>query len=284
MVAAEVSIAWTKHASDLMERGAACGAAMIIDSHVHISQNGKWLNTELDASVERLLWEMDEVGIDKCLIVSLPFATTNSYVMSVVERYPEKFRGLGHLDFTGDVLKQVDEISAMGLSGIKIHPRLQKVDICSKDFDSLWERLNAKSIRILVDGYYGLSADESLMGHLFPMAYEKHICQYRKVNFVLAHAGGHKVADSILLSRNHSNFYCDISYTISVFEGAPCYKDLGLLMRHSDGRVMFGSDFPEIKISKAKNSCRNVVKDFPADEVNRIFGLNAYRLYWSDQT
>lgn len=256
---------------------------MIIDAHVHITDNGKWFDTSHDASLERLMDEMDESGIDKCLLISMPFAATNKYIASIVEKYPEKFRGIGCIDFSGKILKQIDEILAMGLSGIKIHPRIQGVNICDANFDFLWEYLDKGKMKILVDGYYQVSNNKLLTRDLFPLAYEGHIKKYKNVAFILAHAGSHKVMDTYFLCRSNQNFYCDISYSINVFKETSFYKDYKFLMNNVDKKVLFGSDFPGINILSAKKNYLDLAKNFSADKFNNIIGLNAYSLFWGDK-
>jgi predicted TIM-barrel fold metal-dependent hydrolase len=253
---------------------------MIIDAHVNITHNGKWFKTNYDASLERLFGEMEEANIEKCLLIAMPLATTNTYIASVVEKYPDKFRGLGHLDFSQGLKKQVDEIIAMGLSGIKIHPRMQNVNLCDNIYDSLWKYLDTKSIRVLVDGYYQVSASTMLIQQLLPLAYERHIRTYKNVTFILAHAGCHRVMDSFFLCRSYKNFYCDLSYSINIFQNTSFYQDYRFLIQHTDQKVLFGSDFPEITLSNARRSYEILAKECLEEKGRNVSGQNAYTLFW----
>ena len=53
---------------------------MRIDSHVHITETGKWFNTGLDASIGALLREMDKAEIDKSVLHPISGIIKNSYV------------------------------------------------------------------------------------------------------------------------------------------------------------------------------------------------------------
>ena len=156
---------------------------MIIDAHVHITDSGKWFNTNHDASLERLLGEMDESGIEKCLLISMPNATNNKYIASVIEKYPEKFRGLGYIDFTkNNLIKQIDEILSMGLSGIKIHPRFQNINPFSKELEYIWDYINNKQLTLMICGYLQISNSNLLIRDIEPLSYEKNLKKYNNTN------------------------------------------------------------------------------------------------------
>jgi len=83
----------------------------IIDAHVNITHDGTWGNAGKNASLTQLISEMEKASADKALLISLPGATTNKYIASVIKKHPDKFQGVGHLDFSReDLTKQVDEL------------------------------------------------------------------------------------------------------------------------------------------------------------------------------
>ena len=250
---------------------------MIIDAHVNITPDGRWFQTEHNASLERLLDEMARASVDRCLLVSMPGAATNRFIASVVERYPEKFRGVV---FSGDLEKQVDEIQAMGLSGVKIHPRAQGINLCDERYDSLWRHFNDRRVTLLVDGYLQTAHPSVQVSHLLPLAYERHVKAHPDVTFILAHAGAHRVMDTFFFCRSCPNVYCDLSYSLSVFKDASFYRDFAYLARHADQKVLFGSDFPEISLMDAKNDFQQLVVNVEPDKTDRLWFQNALRLFW----
>jgi predicted TIM-barrel fold metal-dependent hydrolase len=256
---------------------------MIIDAHVNITHNGKWFNTNYDASLERLCNEMDKARIEKCLLISMPLVTENRYIASIAEKYPKKFRGLGHIDFSGNLLKQVDDILAMGLSGIKIHPRLQNVNICHQELDGLWKYFDQKNINLLIDGYYQTSRTQAPIRNMLPLAYEDHLRHYPNVTFILAHAGCHRVIDNFFLCRSYENFYCDISYSINIFEGTSFDQDYHFLIKNADRKVLFGSDFPEISMLAAKKRYDDLAENVSRNTYNNVGGANAYHVFWESK-
>jgi uncharacterized protein len=252
---------------------------MIIDSHVNITHNGKWFNTSYDASLERLLAEMAEAQIDKCLLIAMPEATTNKYVASIVEKHPQLFRGLGFLDFKSNIKKQVNNIVSMGLSGIKIHPRLQNINICDPFLDFFWEYIDGRKLTILVDGYFQLLNNTFTISDILPFAFEKHLKKHHNVTFILAHAGCHKVMDTYFLCRSYQNFYTDLSYSINFFKGTSFYSDYNFLLKNADRKVLFGSDFPEIRLIDAKKSFQALYRGLSSEKIENISSSNAMRLF-----
>ncbi|KWT91559.1 putative metal-dependent hydrolase of the TIM-barrel fold protein [Candidatus Magnetominusculus xianensis] len=221
---------------------------MIIDAHVNITHNGKWFNTSYDASLERLLREMDEADVGKCLLISMPFATTNKYIASVIERYPERFRGFGHIDFSGNLRHEVDEILSMGLSGVKIHPRMQGINCNATEFETLFKYLDEKGLTIMIDGYYQNRNDRVYLSELTPFNYDRLAKKYTNINIILSHMGGHRVLDAYFLAKSNGNVSLDVSHVLKYFDGTSLISDFLWVIDKLDEKILYGSDFPEYPI------------------------------------
>src|ERR1041384_2030081 len=59
----------------------------ILDSLTHITPDGRWFNTALDASESRLLREMDDTGVEKAVVVALAGAIPNDFVLEACRRH-----------------------------------------------------------------------------------------------------------------------------------------------------------------------------------------------------
>ncbi len=244
---------------------------MIIDSHINITHNGKWFNTDHDASLERLLGEMDEAGIDKCLLISMPQATTNKYISSVVERYPDKFRGLGHIEFSKGLKGQVDEILNMGLSGIKIHPRTQGVNCMDPTFEPLFDYLNERHLTLMIDGYYQTCNPGIILDDLTPFRYDGLAKKYKDMKIILSHMGGHRVMDAFFLAKSNSNVYPDNSHVLKYFKGTSIISDCLWVMDNLDEKIIYGSDFPEYRLNNYRNHFEDIIKTRPSLRKEMIF-------------
>lgn len=126
---------------------------MIIDTHVHVwaldSSPGHqpvpgalvpW-PTEA-APVEWLIEDMNEYGIDHCVLVqSSAFGSDNRYLLECLSKYPGKFKAIGLVDPL-DPQNAIREAMWMeqGLSGFRFHP-LYYEDFSwldSADSDAVW--------------------------------------------------------------------------------------------------------------------------------------------------
>jgi len=238
---------------------------MKIDGHVNITQDGKWFNTNHNASLQRLLNEMPEAGIDKCLLITMPFASNNTFTSSVVEKYPDKFRGMGFIDFTRDNFKeQVDEIENMGLSGIKIHPRMQQINCLDKNLEPLFQYLNEKKKVVMIDGYYQAQSKNVFLKDLHPFNYDILAKQYPEIRLIISHIGAHLCFDLYFVSKSNSNLFINNSHVLKYFEGTSLMNDYTWIMDKLDEKILYGSDFPEYGLSEYRESFERLVNMVPS--------------------
>lgn len=118
---------------------------MIIDSHVHICGpplNQEYINARLwdgsivtlsvrraDASVDRLLQDMNKNNIDKAFVCAVNGAVTNEYLSKVVREHSSRIVGFAWIDNPLDKTKSVETletaVNELGLRGLKLHPGIQ---------------------------------------------------------------------------------------------------------------------------------------------------------------
>lgn len=253
----------------------------IIDSHVNITETGEWINHLYNSSFERLIGEFENSKIEKGILISMPGTNSNKFISKILKKYPDRFKALGCLDFSKENLTdQVDYLCENGFSGIKIHPRMQGINICHPKFTYLWEHFNKHQITLLVDGYYQLIDSRVNITDLLPFAYEQHIKTYSDVTFILAHAGFHRVLDTFFLCRSYKNFYCNISYSLELIINTSLEGDYKMLIQMCDQKVLFGSDFPEIEIESTKTKFLTLAKDLSSMKLNNILYNNAHKIFW----
>jgi len=118
---------------------------LIIDSHVHICGpplNQEYINARLwdgsivtlpirraDASVDRLLQDMNENNIDKAFACAMNGVVTNEYLSKVVREHNSRIVGFAWIDNPLDKTKSVETletaVNELGLRGLKLHPGIQ---------------------------------------------------------------------------------------------------------------------------------------------------------------
>ena len=128
---------------------------MLIDTHVHVwplddapghrpVEGAKVGHPKEAAPVEWLLQDMEEFGIDHCVLVqSSAFGWDNRYMVECLERYPGKFKAIGLVDpLDANNSDQLWYWVNRGLSGFRLHPLYYPelpVWVDSKEHDRLWK-------------------------------------------------------------------------------------------------------------------------------------------------
>jgi predicted TIM-barrel fold metal-dependent hydrolase len=224
---------------------------MLIDAHVHITTDGKWFNTSHDASVDRLLKEMDRGQVDKSVLLPILGTVSNEQIANLCKEHPDRFIGFGSVNPNVDepnIDSQVDQISSLGLLGLKVHPRHQGIAPLSPITSAILESAAARGLPVVFCGYQQTVDDKIYMDELLPLNYDRLAKRHPNAKIVIAHMGGHRVLDAYFVAKSNPNVYLDTSYVFSALRDTSIYKDLIFVLRNLDRRVIFGSDFPEIKL------------------------------------
>lgn len=244
----------------------------IIDAHVNVTPGGDWFGTSHDASLERLRGEMAEAGIGKCLLISMPGASDNRHVASLVEKHPESFRALGHLDFTrGGLVGQADELYAMGMSGIKIHPRMQGVVCTDEAWAPLFCHLNEMQAVVMIDGYYQTANPLVMLSDLTPFQYDRLAKTYPDIRFIISHMGAHRAFDLYFVAKSNRNVYIDNSHVLKYFSGTSLMDDYLWIMDKLDEKIIYGSDFPEYGMKEYRSAFEELCAGRDAVRTGLIF-------------
>src|SRR3954452_19230396 len=134
------STSWTRSMSDLTRRTLLAGAALnlmaadtykIIDPHVHVWKHdpafpfAQGANVPArDADPETLLDHMKFNGISRTVIIQvIHYKFDNSYLASVLRKYPPYFQGVARVDPLDPAAPDhTSKLAAEGFKGIRISP------------------------------------------------------------------------------------------------------------------------------------------------------------------
>ncbi|MBQ9774043.1 MAG: amidohydrolase [Clostridia bacterium] len=193
---------------------------------------------------QELLEIGDRVGIDRFVVQSV--ATTphqveriNSFIAESVATAPTRFTGLGsaHPD-SPDQDAVIEQIKALGLHGIKIHPDIQGFAIDDPRMMRVYELCEEEGLPILMhtgDRRYDFSNPNRLLPVLE---------RFPHLVVIGAHFGGWSVWDDAARALcDFENLYVDCSSTFP-FAGNDLAFCERLIARYGVDRVLFGSDFP----------------------------------------
>lgn len=76
---------------------------------------------------------------------------------------------------------------------------------------------------------------------------------------IMAHGGGSRVRDAILIMDDAPNVYADTSFTTTYWAGSPVIDELAYLVDRFPGRAFFGSDAPYVAWDKAWADARTLL-------------------------
>jgi predicted TIM-barrel fold metal-dependent hydrolase len=221
----------------------------ICDCHVHVTPDGKWFDTDLNASLDRLLVNLNNSPIGKVLLLPVgreenELKATTNFIISLVKQYPETMMGFSAyykgLDITYVLENQ--------LSGIKIHPRQNKIDILDKELFTLYESASCIGLPILFDGYCTPISDMPIE-KIRPLIYRELAITFPSLKIILAHCGMPFIWETYTLLKWFANVFADLSHILKYFKGTSLMTDLAWVVRKIPHKFLYGSDFPEMTLN-----------------------------------
>ena len=260
---------------------------MIIDAHCHVypdkiaekasqaTGNFYSLNMAFDGKVSTLALEGKKAGIDRFIIQSV--ATTpkqvssiNRFISETVSAYPDTMYGLGTLHPDSENQEaDVDELIALGLKGVKLHPDIQHFKLDDYRCLKIYELCEKFGLPVLIhtgDSRY----DFSNPNRLIPI-----LDIYDRLTVIGAHFGGWSMwEESTKLLSGRRNFYVDCSSSFYALSDEMIMK---LIRAYGADNVVFGTDYPMWEPSKEVERLKNL--PLSDEEKEKIFWKNAVRIY-----
>jgi predicted TIM-barrel fold metal-dependent hydrolase len=267
---------------------------VIIDFHTHVFPeamaaktltllgNNAKLTPFVDGTLNGLKESMKKAGVTYS--VTLPIATKPSQFQSI-NRFAAESNGKdGIIAFGGihpkseNFKEELDQIKALGLKGIKLHPDYQGVFV---DDESTYPLLEyAAKLGLIIVFHAGL--DLGVPGEIkcTPKRAKKmlHAIGYSKM--VLAHTGGHACWEDVAEHLAGEDVYLDTSFTLGRID-----PDLfrTILKKHSVHKILFATDSPWG--GQAEDIAAMKAMGFDKQTLDRIFYQNAEALLgWTDES
>lgn len=229
------------------------------DSHINISESGKWFDSGLDASYEKAVGELDAAGIERAALLAMPGVCTNAaFASAKIDR--KRFWCFGNLDFSR-LDYSLDQILDLDLDAVKIHPRFQRIGIDALLGMDFLSRLEAAGLPLMICGWQQSSSVP--IDSLSPLHVDRLAKKYPKLPIVLSHMGGYRFWDAFTVARANPLVYLDCSYYLQAFRGTSLESDFYATLKTIDRKVIYGSDFPEVP-----------VKAYLEDFVRKIDGMD----------
>ncbi len=210
----------------------------IFDSHLHLESH-----VDLDVSIANLIENCHLAGVAGGLIICMQNDPWEFKAVAEQIGLQGNFLFAINPDLNGskaDLIRSIKEGKMAGAVALKIHPRLQRINLLAKKVDYLVRLAEDLDLPVIICSFddgswsrFGLTSDQFLrLADNFP-----------NVKFLWAHAGGHNVLDFMFMARRTSNVYLDSSFTQSYFFKGSVLEDLNYASESLPTRFMFGTDF-----------------------------------------
>ena len=269
---------------------------MIIDFHTHtfpdeladravgtLAHSGG-IHNYLDGRVHSLTDSMKKAGIDYSVL--LPVATKPGQcetINTLALKTNETSETTGLISFGAihpdcENYKQIiDEIVAMDLKAIKIHPDYQNTFFDDEKYIRLMDYAAEKDLGIIVHAGEDVGLPETV--HCTPeriLNLWKHI---QPEKLILAHMGGWKMWDEVEEKLLGLPFYLDTAIVLNPIFPVKLENEqfVRMVRKHGADRILFGTDSPWYDQTKAVNDFNNT--DLTQEEKDKIFGKNANDLF-----
>lgn len=197
-------------------------------------------------SVENLLAQMDEAGIEKSVLfaVDAPLLTaSNEFVTNICRNYPERFIGFASVNPNRNDAYELmkNAIENSGMKGMKFHPPLQ--DFFPND-NKMWPLYKlASEFGIPVVFHVGSTPFGNLvkLKQADPLLIDDIANQFPGLKIILTHLGTLWHNESFMIAEKHPSVYIDTAAYPYEIEELLTEK---LIMRIGSEKFLFGTDFP----------------------------------------
>lgn len=249
----------------------------IIDAHTHLYEKG------LYGGLPHFLSQMHENGIEKAIAIALPNMSSNSYIIDICEKNPGKISGivypeLSNIRWKNKLRKNLD---SKHIVGIKIHPRFQKIELDNSKIEGVFNIAEEFNMPVEIDIFpWGRRLDSP---SLTPFSIHPIAQTFRQVPVIVAHCGAPSIAETMLLVKSNRNVYLDISLFLKFFQNFSLIDDFVSMCKIiGPNRFIYGSDFPEYSMKEYLHQANWVLKSIKEDEREKIFSLNAKKIFQLD--
>ena len=231
-------------------------------------------------SVENLLKQMDEAGIEKSVLFAMegPILTAgNEFVANLCTEYPNRFIGFASVNplLPKASYKLKRAIECHNLKGLKLHPPLQNF---YPNDPAIWPVYQmASDLGIPVVFHVGSTPFGNMvkLKQADPILIDDVANAFPGLKIVLTHLGTLWHNESFMITEKHPNVYIDTAaYPYELKE----LLNEKLIMRVGEKKFIFGTDFPmpyEGKLHRLKDFVECILElNISSDLKEQIFFSN----------
>ncbi len=235
----------------------------MIDCLCHL--DSEKYNNPADALLS-LYQQAQTVEVVKIFLVNMPgqnFGNINPFeneqIFDLLESFKyfyEFFPGINPLD--KNALQTIQKYKERGAIGIKLHPRLHSYNIESPECLEIAKFAGTLEMPVIVCGF--MDGIALKLGNL-PESFGRFADKCPETKIMMAHAGGHKIIDSLMVMKSCPNLYLDLSFTLLYYRNCPAImEEIKYAIKSSKAkRIMWGTDYPDRPYAE---TCELSIKEF----------------------
>jgi predicted TIM-barrel fold metal-dependent hydrolase len=257
---------------------------MIFDSLTHVTPDGRWFETELDASEPELLRQLEETETQRAVVVALAGNVDNRFVLEVCQRHPGRlvpcasFNPAAYADAEKACTDLCAELKGSHYKALKLHPRLNRYDPLDPRCLAVLEEIASwkQPLPVWLDTLFYYRGGELRKPPVDTI--HELVGRFPSLPLVLLHSGGSWILQVAEAVRDCPNAFLDISFTLQRYRSSSIAADLRYLLNNFDRRVVFGSDFPEVGIGSALHTFREIADGVSPEKCTNVLGANLNRI------
>jgi len=254
---------------------------MRFDSLVHVTRDGRWINGRDDASLQRLMAELDRGRVTRACLVGLAGVVDNDYLLECAATHPGRLVAIAGIDpmrfaDAGALDAEMRALARAGYAGVKFHPTMHQYD--PLDARSLGAIRLAGEHRfvVFVDTLFRQRAHATV--HAADVVDRiAHACPDAPI--VLLHGGGPALLDVAEVVRVNAHLVLDLSFTLMRYAGSSLDADLRWVLQRLDERIVIGSDMPEYTPADAFAAAERLAAGLAPEKWANIAHRNLNRLF-----
>ena len=257
----------------------------VVDALTHIHSNRDAFGSRYDASVEFLVENLAESGVDRAVVTAIAsddaYGIDSEYVAECCRKYPDRLIGFASVDPLRDP-KAVENferhINDLGLRGLKLHPRRQKFSAADPKLVPVVEKAAELGVPVAICGslWKGTPLKDQQAINIDTLCK-----RVPEAKIIICHSGGFQFMDAFVVAVANDNVYLETSISLKYFHDTP-FEDQYMFTLKQIGahRVIYGSDHPEDPVKVCYPRSQEILRKhgFSEDDCRMIFGENILSL------
>ena len=209
----------------------------------------------------------------------------NSAIAKVVSAHPDKFAGVGTVDLhshrISTVIRQVNDISELGLKGISVQSAFSGMDINEKFLYPLYAK--AEEMGLILAVHTGITYSRAhKLSHEKPELLDAVACDFPDLKIIAAHAGWPWATEMAAVASRHPTVYLEFGAIAPKYvarAGTGWDAMFALMPNRLSQQILFGSDWPMMPHDRLLNEWNESglnVQTLQAlffDNAKKLFGL-----------